>query len=380
MKKILYLITSSEYGGAQKYVRDLAVNLPPTNYQAIVAAGQGDGELLNQLADFPAVKTVKIFNLKRLPNPLTAQKCLKEIVQLLLQEKPDVLHLNSSMAGFLGSWAAKIYQKKTKANLKVVYTVHGWVFLEPGFGKSLIYFLVEKISAKYKDLFIVLSERDLQIGLRKKIAPKNKFVKIYNGLNCQSINFLTKEQARQQILPPADSETTKPVISTIANFYATKGLTYLLEAASILRQRDQNFFLVIIGDGPQRKKLEKLIVKLNLADYVFLAGRIPQASKYLKAFDIFVLPSVKEGFPFVILEAMAAQRPIIATTVGAIPEIIENNQSGILVKPKSSTALASVIENLLNNSEQQKSLAENAKQQLEKFSLNQMLDQTYSLY
>lgn len=380
MKKIFYLITSSEYGGAQKYLRDLAVNLPSAEYQAIIAAGGGDDELFKQLADFSAIKIIKIPSLQRLPNIHNARKCLKEIVQLLLREKPDILHLNSSMAGFLGSWAGQIYKKKTKATLKIIYTVHGWVFLEPGFLKSRLYFLAEKLSVKWKNIFIVLSEHDRQIGLSKKITSPEKIVKIYNGLNPRTIDFLTKERAREQILPPAYRDVAKPLIGAIANFYGTKGLPYLIKAASLLRQQKQNFFLVIIGDGPERKKLESLITRLKLSDCVFLAGRIPQAAQYLTAFDIFVLPSVKEGFPFVILEAMAAGAPIVATKVGGIPEIIENEKSGLLIKPKNPMALANAIKNFLNNPKQQKSLAENAKQQVEEFSLSRMIEQTYQLY
>mgnify|MGYP001576076067 CR=1 FL=1 len=371
MKKILYLITSSEYGGAQKYLRDLAVNLPPAQYQAIVAAGQGDGELFKQLTDFPAIKTIKLAGLQRLPNPLTARQCLQKIVQLLLQEKPDILHLNSSVAGFLGSWAGHIYKKKTKATLKIIYTVHGWVFLEPVFFKPLIYFFVEKLSAKWKDIFIVLSERDRQIGLSKKIAPENKFVQIYNGLDFSALSFLDREEALK-ILPAQFQKNNLPILGTIANFYPTKGLQYLIKATKTN--------LIIIGDGHERKKLEKLISKLNLKEKIFLAGKIPQASRYLKAFDIFVLPSVKEGLPYVILEAMSAGLPIVATTVGGIPELIENKKSGLLVEPKNPTALALAIEQLLNNPEQRKSLAQNAKQQVEKFSLTKMIEQTYRLY
>jgi len=379
MKKILYLITSSEYGGAQKYVFDLASNLPQAEYQAIVAAGNGDGELFSRLADFPTVKTVKILNLKRLPGPLTAWRCLKEIIKLLIQEKPDVLHLNSSMAGCLGSWAAKVYKKNTKASLKVAYTVHGWMFLEPGFLKSQIYLLAEKITAKWKDAFIVLSERDLKIGVRKKIAPKNKFVKIYNGLNDKAPCFLTKETARK-ILPAEFQKDNLPVIGTIANFYHTKGLQYLIEAARLLKEKNKNINFIIFGDGPEKKKLEKQIAESNLEKNIFLAGRIPSAAQYLAAFDIFVLPSVKEGLPYAILEAMAAGLPIVATNVGGIPELIENNVSGILVELKNPTAMAKAIENLVRDEDKQKNLAKNARRSIERFSLKSMLFQTLALY
>ena len=380
MKKILYLITSSEYGGAQKYVFDLAVNLPP-EYQAMVAAGSGDGELFSRLTDYPKVKTIKIFNLKRLPGPFAVWKCLKEIIKLLSQEKPDILHLNSTVAGCLGSWSAKIYKKRTKSDLKVIYTVHGWVFLEPGFLKSQIYFLAEKISSKWKDLFIVLSEKDRSIGLAKKIASPKKIIKIYNGIDVSALKILPKEKARE-ILPDSFRQPNQAMIGVIANLYATKGLDFLIKAIALIKKNGQtlNTKYQIIGDGPERKNLERLIAKLNLSDCVFLAGRIPEASKYLTAFDIFVLPSIKEGMPFVILEAMAAEVPIIATKVGAIPEMIENNVSGILVEPKNPTVLAKAIEEFLSNPAKQKNLAENARHNLEKFSLKSMLSQTYLLY
>ena len=379
MKKILYLITSSEYGGAQKYVFDLAVNLPEAKYQATVAAGSGDGELFKRLAGFPLVKAIKLSNLKRLPGPLAAKRCLKEILELLTKEQPDILHLNSSMAGCLGSWAAKVYKKNTKANLKVVYTVHGWVFLEPSFLKPRIYFLAEKITARWKDVFIVLSERDLQIGLKRKISRENKFVKIYNGLNDEAPCFLTKETARK-ILPAEFQKNNLPIIGTIANFYPTKGLQYLIEAARLLKEKNKNINFIIFGDGPEKKKLEKQIAESNLEKNIFLAGRIPSAARYLTAFDIFILPSVKEGLPYAILEAMAAELPIVATGVGGIPELIENNKSGLLVEPKNPVALASAIEGLLADPNQQKNLAREAKQRIKKFSLAKMLNQIYSLY
>jgi len=403
---MVYLITSSEFGGAQKYVFDLATNLNPQENKIVVAVGShGDGEFLKKLAAFPYIKTVQLKNLKRLPNPLTAKKCLKEITTLLRQEKPDVLHLNSTTAGCLGSLAAKIYKKKTGARLRVIYTVHGWAFLEPGFIKSKIYLLAEKLTAPYKDLFIVLSETDRQVALKKYLVPAEKIKKIYNGLNPNSLQFLPVEQAKK-ILPSGWQKNNKPVIATIANFYKTKGLKFLIKAIALIKnnsqpqQLDDNplsfippFFpqsgkggqigdcqLLIIGDGPERKKLERLIANLNLKEQVFLAGRIPQASQYLKAFNIFVLPSVKEGMPFAILEAMAADLPIIATRVGGLPEIIENNVSGILVEPKNPLALAKAIKDLLNDPAKQKNLAIQAKQQVLKFSLSQMLKQTFALY
>jgi len=374
MKKIIYLVTQSDFGGAQKYVFELASNLPPDQYKIIVAAGsEGDGELFSRLADFANIKTIKLKNLKRLPSILGALRAIKEIEKLLFAEKPDILHLNSSAAGVLGSLAAKKYKNKTCLPLRVIYTAHGWAFSEPGFLKQKIYLFLEKITAKYKDIFIVLSEKDKQAALQNKIAPQEKIIKIYNGIDSAKIKFLEKPESRKIL-------GVSPALGTIANFYKTKGLGYLIEAMYILRQQNKDIALAVIGEGPERKNLEKQIVKYNLEKNISLLGKKTKASQYLKALDIFVLPSVKEGFPFVILEAMSAEIPIIATTVGAIPEILENETSGILVEPKNPKALAQTIMTLLDDPREQKNLAENAKQSVEKFSLSQTLSQTFSLY
>ena len=128
---------------------------------------------------------------------------------------------------------------------------------------------------------------------------------------------------------------------------------------------------IVIGEGQERIKLEKLIKKYKLENNFFLIGAISNAYKYLKAFDIFVLPSVKEGFPWAILEAMASKVPIISTKVGAIPEI----KPGILVNPKKSKQLAIVIESLIKNLELREKLVFNAKNKVEQeFSLEKMVD------
>jgi len=331
MKKILYLVTKSEIGGAQKYALQLASNLK--DYKVLVAAGKENGELFNK------IPSISLKYLKRLPDPFTAFLAILEIRRILKKESPDILHLNSTTAGFLGSLAS------VGLKLKVIYTVHGWAFLEPGF-KSKLYFLLEKLSSPLKDKFIVLSDFDKKQGLR--ITKKKKIVKIYNGL--EKLSFLSREQARKAL----NLHQKEKIVGCVANFYKTKGLKYLVKAN--LKEK-----IVLIGDGPERKSLKK--------DNVILLGRKKDAYKYLKAFDVFCLPSVKEGFPFVILEALQAQVPIAATKVGALPEILEEK---FLVKSESPEALKEKIEYLLKTKE-----APKAKQD---FSLEKTLKQTKNLY
>jgi len=138
---------------------------------------------------------------------------------------------------------------------------------------------------------------------------------------------------------------------------------------------------VIIGEGSERNYLKNLIKEKGIKNKVFLTGSLDNAWKYLKAFDVFVLPSVKEGFPWTILEAMAAKLPIVATNVGAIPEIIESGKNGFMVQPKDPEAIKKAIEEILSNDKLQQELGIQAHQTvLFKYDLDRMVKQIEELF
>jgi len=251
----------------------------------------------------------------------------------------------------------------------------------------------QKDSAHWKDIIIVNSEYDRKLAIDKEIASEEKIIKIYNGIDPTKLTFLSREDARKAIAPsikypsPAKATVARQVLSinntiligTVTNLYATKGIEYLIAAAHNLYLILNTRYLVrfvVIGEGPERKKLESLIKKYNLGDKFFLLGRIPKASKYLKAFDVFVLPSVKEGMPWVLLDAMAAKVPIIATNTGAIPEILEDEKEGLLVPTKNSSTLAKKIAVLIQDQDLQNRIIENACKKLSKFSQDTMLKES----
>lgn len=373
--KILYLVTQSEFGGAQRYIFDLVTNLSANNYQIEVAAG-GNEELFFQLKE-KNIKTYQLKNLVREINPVKDLLAYFEIKKFLKEIKPDILHLNSSKAGVIGAVAGKHCNIK-----KIIYTVHGFVFEEPlPIWKKLFYYWAEKFSAQYKDTLICVSEFDHQIGIQKKIAPEKKLITINNGIS--EINFLSKEMAKQKLFTSNQQLVTsnQPLVGTIAHFYPTKGLIYLVQAAKIVIERLPETTFAIIGDGQQRKLLQTKIKKLHLAKNFLLLGAKNQAWQYLPAFDIYVCCSVKEGFPFSILEAMAAGLPIVSTKVGGISEMIQNEKTGLLVEPAKPQNLAEAIIKILKN----KNLAEKIGYQAQievkqKFSLTKMITETEKIY
>lgn len=369
--KILYLITQSDSGGAQKYVYDLSANFSQ-KYNIIVASGesafnrrdkQGYKSEMAQKLDDRGIKYKYIPHLKRAILPWRDFLAFWQIVKLIKSEKPNIIHLNSSKISILGSLAARWCKTP-----KVIYTVHGWVFNEelPAWKKAF-YKTLEKFTAKFKNQIICLSEFDKQTAIKQKIVPAEKISVIYNGI--APIKFLPRDEARKKL----KIHDGTILVGTIANLYKTKGLNYLIEAMNQVSGTRRQ--VLIIGDGPEKNNLE------SSNDKITLAGNIPNAASLLSAFDIYVCSSIKEGLPYTILEAMKAGLPIISTDVGAIPEIITDGKNGLLVEPKKPEQLVEKIKYLIDNTDIAKKLGEQAKKDVaEKFSLERMLKETEKIY
>ncbi|XOB41343.1 MAG: glycosyltransferase [Candidatus Nealsonbacteria bacterium] len=385
--KIIFIVTQSEFGGAQRYIFELVSCLNPEKYEILVAAGHGDKELFKKVQNLP-VKIFQLKHLKRNPNPLEAIFSISEMLGLLKKDRPKILFLCSTTAGILGSITASIYKlfKIHDSEFKIIYRIGGWAFHDPRpFWQNKIIFYLEKLTAGFKNKIIVNSEYDYQAAIKNKICSPEKIVKIHNGINPEKLEFLPKQEAKTFLfnkLPEYRIQDAKYIIGTVANFYRTKGIKYLIEGIKLLEAEYEllDVKCIVIGDGKQRPELEKLIEKHELKNKVFLVGRIPNAYRYLKAFDVFVLPSLKEGFPWIILEAMAAEIPIISTKVGALEEIIENNKQGILIEPKNAEELAENISKLIKNPELTQQFKEQAREKLKRFSLFNMVKQTEKLF
>ena len=390
MKKVLFIITQSEFGGAQRAFFNIATDLNKEKYEIIVAAGpEGDDEqgLLSALEK----KKINIRHLKylrRAINPLFDLRGLLEIRKLIKKERPETLFLGSTKAGFLGSLAGRL----TKVP-NIIYRIGGWTFNDPWPDwKKKIYIKIEKLTAKFKDVIINNTESDYRQGIELGIRAKKKNLTIYNGIDIKGLKFLIKEKAREELITKLSKFFTfnKPVsdwqiVGTIANLYPAKGLEYLIKTANILTKKHSRLIFLIIGEGQERKNLIRLIKKYRLENKFFLVGFVPDACKYLKAFDVFVLSSVKEGFPWTILEAMAAEVPVVATKVGVIPEILKDpstgsGQVGILVEPKNPKQLAEAIESLIKSSELKEKLIQQAREIVEKkFTLEKMINKIEKL-
>ncbi|MFC1622525.1 glycosyltransferase family 4 protein [Patescibacteria group bacterium] len=383
MKKILYLITQSEWGGAQKYVFDLTMALKDKHIIE-VAVGERKKNLNEDWLINLEKSNIKVWRLMHVVRELNLWHDFLsswELYKLFLKSKPDIIHLNSSKIGSTGAVVGWLYKKIHQPNLKIVYTVHGFVFNEPlPYWRRKFYLWSEKFSGKFKDKLICVSEHDKIIGLNKHIADHDKFVTIHNGIDLKNLNFLDKQTARNKLSTTYNLQPTTYVIGTIANLYSTKGLEYLIKSAKILVEKNKNIKFIVIGEGGLRKDLEKEIKNFNLQDNFFLTGVLPDAHKYLSAFDIFVLSSIKEGFPYTLIEALVVGLPIVTTRVGGILEIVEPEVNGLMVEPQKPREIAKAIEKILDNPNLAEKLKQNNLIKAKKFSLEKMVEKTEEVY
>jgi glycosyltransferase involved in cell wall biosynthesis len=347
-KRVLFIITQSEFGGAQQFLFQFLKHASKDTYDFQVATGRdGDMSLLKHLAPL-GIPTSVIPSLQRDIALLLDLKAITHIRKLIDSFKPDTLFLLSSKAGFVGSLAASL--SHTKPN--VIYRIGGWSFNDPiPPWKKRLFVMLEKYSARWKDIIIVNSTKDLDDAKRLHIRPHKELLLIHNGVDPYP-ETLSREETRiklSEALPEKAEKIlqAKNIVGTLANMYPAKGLEYFIQTAALVSNPETIF--CIIGDGTERSKLERLIEEKGLSNKVFLFGQLDKGAQYLPAFDIFILTSLKEGSPWSLLQAMSAKLPVIATRVGAVPEIIEEGISGFIVEPQNTTDMAQKIEFLLQS-------------------------------
>ena len=369
--KLLYVITKANFGGAQRYVYDLATAAKAQGYDVAVAVGER-GVLTAKLEQV-GVRTIP-FGLRQyrtfLGDILTFGP-LFSLVRILRTERPDIVHVNSAKAGGLGALAARL----THVPL-IVFTAHGWEFNAPRSWLSKIGI------AFFSWLTLLLAHRTIAVSeaLRHDVRYwpfVNKHITVVkNGITCPTL--YSREEARAKIAPHAIG---KYWIGMISELHPTKRIEDAIEALSIVVKTHPEVILVVIGEGKEREKLEDLIRDLCMRDHVSLVGFQDNAASLLSAFDLFVHSSQSEALGYVLLEAGCASLPIIATNVGGIPEIIENDVHGLLVPPKNPEGLADAIEMLMANPQRAKELGARLHARVQNaFTKERVITETFTLY
>jgi len=371
-KKIIFAITKSFWGGAQRYVYDLAVNLPKDLYDVMVITG-GNGPLVDKL-QISGIRTINLSYLGRDVAFFSDIKTFLFLFQFFHNEKPDIVHLNSSKMGGIGAIAGKLAGVK-----KIIFTCHGWAFNEdrPWLAKKAIK-LMTWLSLLFQDKIIAVSKAVINDISGLPLVSK-KFFLIHNGVKAQP--GLEKGAARDFLAKKLNLKISSDTvwIGTVSELTKNKGIEYAIKALVPIRRLP--FIFIIIGEGELKEKLKDQISNLKIEDKVFLAGYLEEAKKYLAAFDIFTLTSITEAFPYVLLEAGNAGISVLASDVGGIKEIITDKKNGILVKTKDIGDISKNLTRLIEDKEEKKKLGRDLKETIaSEFSFEKMLEKTFNLY
>lgn len=373
-KKVLFLITKGKPGGAQRYVYDLASSLPREEFIPVVAFGEG-GELGMRLAEI-GVRTVRIPELQRDIDLAKDMRILAALARLCKDERPDVLHLNSSKVGLLGAIAGRLAGVP-----KIIFTAHGWASNEDR-GR------LEKAVLKFLHwLTVILSHRTIVVS--QKTADdmslplaRAKLSVVYNGVGPAELEPKVKVRT---LLAPHVHEAVW--IGTISELHRNKGIDFALRAFAPLAKRYPHVAYVVIGGSgtesgkSEREALEGLASELGIGEKVHFLGNVPDAGLFIKAFDVFALTSRTEALPYTILEAGRAETAVVASAVGGIPEIVTSGKDGVLVPPGNIDAITEALADLIEHPKKREQLGKRLASRIaKKFSIEAMVRQTVKAY
>ena len=301
-------------------------------------------------------------------------KIFLELVREFKKSNIRIIHTHKYKDTILAAPAAKLCGIS-----HVVRTVHG--LSEPFEGlqafKMSLYEAIERtVHRSCVDSIIAVSS---QIEARYKAEGEVSSVTcIRNGIDLEGKSVQTDRWRTRKELS-VDSETC--LIGTLGRLTPVKGILYLLQAARILLGRGTNVKVLIVGEGSIRQDLLTQMHDLGISDNVVFLGHREDSDELLQALDIFVLPSLSEGIPMALLEAMAASRPIVASRVGGIPEIIEDGVDGYLVEPMDVNNLAERCRRLIESPDVARKMGEHGRKRVEReFSATAMADRVVSVY
>jgi sugar transferase (PEP-CTERM/EpsH1 system associated) len=361
--KLAHIVLNLNTGGLERLVLDI-VEKTSQPFQPIIICLKENGDLSNNIEKLG----IKVLNLNK--NDRFDPKSIYKLYNLLKKEKISIVHTHNFAASLYGSLSARI------AGIPVViHTEHG-THLYPQFRRRFI----RKIISILIDKTVSVSDQIKQTLISQDHISKNRIMTILNGVDINKYSHKCDTEIKNKRKELNIDEKIK-VIGIVARLSAEKDHENLLQAFSIVTKDIQYVNLIIIGDGILRDELEKKSKKLGLEDKVFFLGLRQDIPELLSIMDLFVLSSIREGIPLTILEAMVAGLPIVATSVGGIPEVIINEETGILVPSKNPTALANAIVRILSDSSLAQRMGSKGNERIkETFSIQRTIAEYERLY
>lgn len=362
--KICFLITGLNIGGAEMMLYRLIEKLDKSRYEIVVISILSLGEIAFKIRKL-GIEVISLEMKSKLDISV-----IMRLVRLLKEKKPTILHSYLYHANLLGRIAGKIAGVPL-----IISSIRNTIFG----GK------IRELMLRYTDFCAdattIICEAAANRMYERKVVPKEKLHVIYNGIDPQ-LYQIYKRDDKDKILSRLSLSTGVPVLLTVGRLQQQKGYQYLIQSSFELKNRGHNFVWLIAGEGELRPYLEQLIISYKLQQEIRLLGIRDDVPMLLCASDIFVLSSLWEGLPGVVLEAMAAGLPVVATNVGGTPELVEDGINGFLVPPANPTMMADAIEKLFKMSEEGRRKMGDVGMEIvkEKFTIDKMVSGHEQLY
>ncbi|HEX5154987.1 MAG TPA: glycosyltransferase family 4 protein [Parafilimonas sp.] len=363
--KVLQAIRQGQVGGGESHILSLVKHIDKNRFEPVVLSftnGQMITELNNSGIENFVIPSEKAFDFAK----------WKQVKRLMQKEQIDLVHIHGTRATSNIYWAAK------DLGLPVIYTIHGWSFHDD---QSLLVkkvrILFEKWITQKTDCNISVSASNQQTGLEN--ISNFKSTVVYNGIDLEKFDpqRIERRSLRNELNIPADSL----VISFIGRMTIQKNPLGLIKAFKKVVSKEPKAILLMVGDGDLKKEAIELSKDIGLEKSIVFKDFRTDVADILFSSDVYCLPSLWEGFPIGLLEAMAMSKPVIATQVDGSCEIIQHNKNGILIEPKNEKMLVEAMLELISNKNLRTELGKAARQTItENFDVCKMTKKIESLY
>jgi glycosyltransferase involved in cell wall biosynthesis len=365
--RILEVINEATIGGGQRHVLSLVEGLDKTIFEVSVACTE-NGPLVEDLRS-RGIAVHPVDMRKGVIHPP-----LFQLSRLLWRNQIEIMHAHGGVAGVWGRLSAAL--ARTPVRFYTLHGIHYRHYSNPV--KRGLFIALERCLAQTTDQIICVAESDRQAGLRRRLFSQDQCTVIRNGIDVPDAETPGKgKQLRKALGIAVDA----PIIGTVGRLHRQKGQWILIQAAREIIRVIPNAKVLLVGDGPLRKRLEKQSSSLGLDSSIHFLGGRREAIDIIPIFDVFVLPSFWEGLPYSLLEALALERPVVASAVDGIPEVVVHGESGLLVSPGNPRELAEAVIQLLTNKAYAETLGRKGREVvLEGYCLDRMVRETSELY
>ena len=368
---ILFVIDGLEFGGGERTFLQLIEGLPKERFRIYVATSRD--RIFSKILSHKGIAANHLDLSKRI-----SFENIRELRKLIKTNKIDIIHSQGGRADFYARMNGRPLRPGTKIVSTIATPVEGY---DVNPLRKAIYCFFDRLSERFVDRFLVVSEALRKIMIDGHKVTPDKVVRVYNGIELNAYCPNTSDQSSWQIRNEYGIGATDVLIGAIGRLVWQKGLEYLIKSMPEIVKRHPDIKVIFVGDGPFRGSLENLCRQLGVEDKSIFTGYRSDTKEILSAIDIKVIPSLAEGFPMVTLEAMAMEKPIVATCIDGITEQITDGVEGILVPPRDTNALVAAINAIIENKDLASSLGSAARKRVEReFTVEKMIDETEKVY